>query len=67
MDKIRSLSEAGRDLRVDRQTVADLVDRWGIPVVPHPNNGNAKGLDVDAFERLRTRLDLPAAELANVG
>jgi hypothetical protein len=48
---------AGRQLGINRQTVADLVERLGIATKPVPWNGNAKGLDRADFERLSRALE----------
>jgi len=54
--RIRSHSEAARELGVDRITVSDMVREGKIPIVRNPGNGNSKGLDEDAFLVLRQRL-----------
>jgi len=61
---IRSLSQAAIELGVSRRTVGDLVRERRLPVVPHPNNGRATGLDPAGFARLKQIIKGPVATTA---
>ena len=52
-----SLSEAGRILGVDRETVADLLRAMGLETVSHPSNARAKGVSLEQMKLLRKRLE----------
>jgi hypothetical protein len=56
-NRLRSISEAGKELGVSRLLVGELVKLHSIPTHPLPRNGAGKGLDSNAMKRLRRLLN----------
>jgi hypothetical protein len=57
MDKVLySYSQIAARLGVRRETVCDIVKALKIPVVAHPNNGNAKGIDSEGVRAIEEAL-----------
>lgn len=57
-------SDIARRLKIDRRTVADIVNAHAIPIHPHPMNGRAKCLDIDGFRVICDLLHKDAAQSA---
>lgn len=50
------ISQAARDFGVERRTVADLVRIHGIPTIPTPYHGTARGIDAKGMKVLKKHL-----------
>ncbi len=57
-------TDIARRLKIDRRTVADLVNAHEIPIRRHPLNGSAKCLDLDGFKAICEILRRDAAQSA---
>ncbi len=52
LSELLSYSDVARKLKVNRQTVADIVNARGIPIYRHPMCGPAKCVDADGFRAI---------------
>jgi len=64
LPELLSYSDVARKLRVNRQTVADLVNAHEIPIHRHPMCGPAKCLDLDGLKTICDLLRRGAAQSA---
>lgn len=56
--RVRSFTEAARELKIDRAAITTLVKIGQIKAVDHPYSRSAKGIDDTNFAKLR-RLMVP--------
>lgn len=56
IQQVLSFRQAAALLGVNERTISDLVKARGIAPLPHPSNGKAKGLDVEALKTIRKAL-----------
>ncbi len=64
LPELLSFSDIARQLKVDRRTVADLVNAHEIPIRRHPMNGAAKCLDIHGYKAICNLLHKDAAQSA---